>query len=412
MERLLLVGVSLRRLPIEQRERLALAGDDLSRRASSIVGAGEVVVLATCNRVEIYAAVADPGEARRHVIFELARRAGGDCAGAVTSLRDDDVVLHLCRVAAGLDSAILGEPGILRQVRVAADTAASSRSSGPLLARLFASGIRAGRRVRSETALGEHRPSFASVSVELARRERSSLAGRRVLVVGAGALAKAVAVRFRASGCDVVVVGRAVEQAAALAASVGGRAAAMDALASELAAADVAVCCTRSSGVIVTPAQVAAARAGVRSPLHVIDLALPRDVDPAVGKIEGCTLHDLDAVEEYAAAAHAYAREDKVAAEAIAHEEAARFCAWRRSRAAGTAIASLRGRAEAIRTAELARARAKLAGLNPAQRQAVEALTAQIVNKLLHEPTVRVKETADGALVPALRDLFALEDAA
>jgi glutamyl-tRNA reductase len=370
-----------------------------------------VVVLATCNRVEVYATVADPDDAKQRLISQLARRGDDDCASLVTTRTDDDVVLHLCRVAAGLDSAIVGEREILRQVRVAAEAAASSGSSNVLLDRLFAAAVRAGRRARSETALGEQRPSFAGLSVELARRKRGSLAGSRVLVIGTGALAKAVAARFRECRSEVVVVGRALEQAGALAGCVDGRAVSTDALHSELTAADVVVSCTRSSGVIVTAEQVAASRAGVAKPLHIIDLALPRDVDPAVGTIAGCTLHDLAAVERVAAA-HAEVREDQIAAEAIASEEAARFCAWRRSRAAVTAIASLRDRAEEIRTAELARARTKLAGLDPAQRRAVDVLTAQIVNKLLHEPTVRVKETPDGALVPALRDLFALEDAA
>jgi glutamyl-tRNA reductase len=412
--RLLLVGVSHRQAPAELRERLAVAAEGLSGVRPELLGARELVVLSTCNRLELY--VAADGDARPRILSELAERAGvPDAALAVTAatLVDDEVVRHLCRVAAGLDSPLLGEPEILGQVRAAAAAASAWGSCGALLDRVFACAVRAGRRARSETGLAASARSLADVSVEVATQELGALAGRPVLVVGTGAMARLAAERFRAAGCDLVVAGRAVERAAALADRVDGRAAGLDALDAELAGAAVVVCCTRSPGLVVTAEQLAAAaRAGADEPLLVLDLALPRDVDPAVATLAGCRLHDLDALQRRAAEDRVSASVDEVAAEAIAHEEAERFCAWRRSRAAVTTIASLRGRAEAIRTTELARVGSKLAELSPEQRQAVETMTAQLVNKLLHEPTVRIKQAAGGELVPALRELFALEDAA
>jgi glutamyl-tRNA reductase len=393
-ERLLLVGVSQRTAPISLRDRLALAAEDF-------VTDGELVVLSTCNRLELYAAVEDVDAAERRLVSELARRAGvleRELAAAATVAADDDAVLHLCRVAAGLDSAILGEPQILGQVR----RAAASRSSGLLLDRLFACAVRAGRRARNETGLGERPGSLAAVAANVAGEVLGDLAGRRVLVVGAGAMAELVAACFRARGAQIVVASRTRDRADALAARVAGRAAPFEALAKELAAADVLVTCTRCPHVVVTADEVAAA-----GPLLVVDLALPRDVDPAVAALDGCRLYDLDTLP-----VSSRAGADVDAAEQIVAEEAARFVAWRRSRSAVAAIASLRSLAETIRADELARMQTKLGGLSPEQRRAVETVTAQILNKLLHEPTVRVKESAGAQLVPALCHLFALEDAA
>jgi glutamyl-tRNA reductase len=391
--RLLLVGVSQRTAPIALRERLALAADDLDE--------DELVVLSTCNRLELYAAVEDVDAAERRLVSELARRAGvseRELAAALTVATDEDAVLHLCRVAAGLDSPILGEPQILGQVR----RAAGARPSGLLLDRLFACAVRAGRRARNETGLGERPGSLAAVAADVGRDVLADLAGRRVLVVGAGAMGDLVASCFSARGCRIVVTSRTLDRAAALATRVGGRAAPMEALAEAIAEADVLVSCTRCPHVVVTAEHVAAA-----TPLLVVDLALPRDVDPSAAAIPGCRLYDLDTLP-----VRSRTGADVDAAERIVAEEAARFGAWRRSRSAVAAIASLRSRAEEIRADELARMQAKLGRLSPEQRRAVETVTAQIVNKLLHEPTVRVKESAGAQLVPALRELFALEDAA
>lgn len=397
-QRLLLVGVSHPTAPIELRDRLAQAAEGL--------GGGALVVLGTCNRFELYAEVDDVDAAGRRLVSELARRAGVDrreLAAAVTVAADDDVVLHLGRVAAGLDSPILGEPQILGQVRRAAAAAAT-----PLLARLFACAVRAGRRTRNETGLGGRPGSLAAAAAGIAADCVGDLAGRRVLVVGAGTMGKLVATFFRGRGCELVVASRTHEHAAALAARVAGRPAPFERLAPELADVDVVVCCTRSPQLVVGAGEVAAAR----RPLVLIDLALPRDVDPAVAAVDGCRLFDLDAVFASTGAERAHVGRHIDAAEAIVREEAVRFNAWRRSRAAAATIASLRGRAEAIRTAELARVHAKLGTLEAEERRAVELVTTQILNKLLHVPTTRVKEADGGELVAALSRLFALEDAA
>lgn len=403
-ERLLLVGVSHRTAPIGLRDRLA-------RTADNVCVDGAHVLLSTCNRLELYVAVPDADDARRRLVAGLARAARvseRELSAVVTTATEERAVLHLCRVAAGLDSPILGEPQILAQVR----SAAAASGAGPLLSRLFASAVRAGRRARNETALGERPGSLALATVALVEERVHDLAGRRVLVVGAGAIGELVAASFRSREFDVVVTSRTHGRAAALASRIGGRAAPIETLSAELAHADVLVSCTRSPRVVVTARELAAARADVRGPLVVVDLALPRDVDPAVAALSGCSLYDLDELNRRACAETRRTDADLAAAEAIAAEEAERFCAWRRSRVAAPAIASLRSRAEAIRAAELARMQAMLETLEPRERRAVETVTTQIVNKLLHAPTVRVKEDPSAQLLPALLRLFALEEAA
>jgi glutamyl-tRNA reductase len=396
-EELLAVGVSHRTAPIALRDRLAVAVDDLAIDRPH-------VVLSTCNRLELYVEVEEP-HAEHRVVAALARAAGlpeRELAAAATAVTGERAVVHLFRVAAGLDSPILGESQILGQVR----SAAAAGGAGPLLGRLFAAAVHAGRRARHETSLGERAGSLAASTVAVAAEYLGGLDGRRVLVVGAGSIGELVAGSFRSQGCEVTVASRTHERARVLASRVNGRAMRMDALRIALAEADVVVSCTRSPGVVIGVRELAAERR-----LLVVDLALPRDVDPAVGSLPGCTLYDLDGLNARAGAAHA-PTDAELAAEAIVAEEAERFCAWRRSRSVATAITSLRGRAEAIRAAELARMRAKLDGLSPAERHAVETLTAQIVNKLLHEPTISVKQAAGEELVPALCRLFALEEAA
>lgn len=398
------MGVSHRTAPIALRDSLAVAAEELS------VGS-PVVLLSTCNRFEVYTAVTDPVAARRRLVAELARSAGipeRRLADAVTVAIDEEAVSHLFRVAAGLDSPILGEPQILGQVR----SAAGGGGASVLLGRLFAAAVRAGRRARNETGLGERPGSLAAATVSLAAEELGTLVRRRVLVIGAGAIGDLVASSFNASGCKVVVASRTRKRADFVASRAGGRAVGIESVDGELALADVLVCCTRSSRVIVHADDVAAAKSGARRRLLVVDLAVPRDVDPAVSALRDCTLVNLDGLNARAGAANAPTGAQLAAAEAVVAAEVERFGAWRRSRDVAPAITSLRGLAESIRSEELARMRAKLDQLSPAQRRAVETMTAQIVNRLLHEPTVRVKEAAGEELVPALRRLFALEEAA
>ena len=389
--RLLAVGVSHHHAPLEVRERLYLADGHAAELASEL---GAAVVLSTCNRTEVYLADGDPERVRD----ELERRSGLELGSLLARWDEGEVVTHLFRVVAGLDSLVPGESQILGQVREAYEGARTRGATGTLLNRLFEDALRAGKRVRTEAKLHELPESVAASAVELGARELAGVEGRRALLFGAGKMSELAARDLRGRGAEVVVASRTLESAQELAERVGGRAAAFDAVAVELPEADLVISATRCP----YPILHAEAVRPREKPLVLVDVAVPRDLDPAIGELEGCTLFDIDALGE-----GLVGREDEVReAESIVAEEAARFAEWRRSRDAADAIRDLRARAEEIRAEELARAGARLSELSPRERETVETLTSQIVNKLLHAPTVRAKETGS----EPLRDLFALRD--
>jgi glutamyl-tRNA reductase len=393
--RLLAIGVSHRHAPLEVRERLYLADGKAVELASDLaVDRAEAVVLSTCNRTEVYLA----GGSAPDAIAELDRRSGLSLVEVVAVLEEEDAVDHLFRVAAGLDSLVPGEAQILGQVRQAYDAALTAGTTGPLLNRLFEDALRAGKRVRTEARLAELPESVAASAVELAARALGSLEGRRALLFGAGKMSELAARDLRARGAEVVVSSRTLESAEELAERVGGSAAPFDAVAVELADADLVLSATRCPYLIL---HADAVQPRTR-PLVLIDIAVPRDLDPAIGRLDGCTLYDIDDLGEGLVGREEDVRE----AETIVAEERARFVEWRRSRSAAPAIAALRRRAEQIRAEELARAEPRLAELSERERKTVETLTAQIVNKLLHAPTVRAKRTGS----ERLRELFALHE--
>jgi len=384
------VGVSHHNAPLEVRERLFLGEGDAIALAKEL-GA---VVLSTCNRTEIYSLGGDPERARRG----LERLSGLDLGGVLESWEGDDAVEHLFRVAAGLDSLVPGEAQILGQVRLAYESALTARATGPVLNRLFEDALHAGKRVRTEAKLAEMPESVAASAVDLAENALGGLDGKRALLFGAGRMSELSARDLRGRGAEVVVSSRTLESAQELAERVGGRAAPFDAVAVELTGADVVISATRCP----YPILHAEAVQPRERPLVLIDIAVPRDLDPEIGRVEGCTLFDIDALGEGLVGREEDVRE----AERIVAEEAARFAEWRRSRGAAPAIAALRRHAEEIRAEELARAENRLGELSEHDRKVVETLTAQIVNKLLHAPTMRAKEAGS----EPLRELFALRD--
>jgi glutamyl-tRNA reductase len=415
--RLVLVGTSHKSASVELRERLHLKDAEAGALAAAVADGGEAVALSTCNRTEVY--LADDGEgAGRRALEALALRAGLDSAElreSTYAIEDEGAALHLFRVAAGLDSLIPGEAQILGQVRVAYEAACEVDAVGPALHRLFGQALRVGRRVRTETAIAENPASISSAAAELAERLLGDLQGRQVLVIGAGKMADLAAVNLAARGAEsIVVANRSPEGAARLAERFGGRAVTLDALEAELVRADLVVASTSSEGQVITADAVkrALARRDGR-PISFIDIAVPRDLDPAIGELEECHLYDIDDLQSVVDASVASRREEAVRAESIVAEEGERFLEWWRSLDVVPAIASLRARAESIRLAELERAERRLASLTPEERRAVEALTSQIVAKLLHLPTVRMKEAAaaaDGLVyAEAVRHLFDLE---
>jgi glutamyl-tRNA reductase len=389
--RLLALGVSHHHAPLEVRERLYLQDGHAAELAEAL---GEAVVLSTCNRTEIYLLGGDADRARD----ELEERSGLELDGVLARWDDGEAVLHLFRVASGLDSLVPGESQILGQVRDAYESARTRGATGALLNRLFEDALHAGKRVRTEAKLHELPESVAASAVELGVRELGGAEGKLALLFGAGKMSELAARDLRARGAEVVVSSRTLESAQDLAERVGGRAAAFDAVAVELPEADLVISATRCP----YPILHAEAVRPRKKPLVLVDVAVPRDLDPSIGELDGCTLFDIDALGEGLVGREEDVRE----AEAIVAEEAARFAEWRRSRDAAEAIRDLRTRAEEIRSEELARAGARLSKLSPRERETVETLTTQIVNKLLHAPTVRAKEAGS----EPLRDLFALRD--
>ncbi|HET6695965.1 MAG TPA: glutamyl-tRNA reductase [Gaiellaceae bacterium] len=418
--RLVLVGTSYQRAPVELRELLAYNAD-LRREALErlSVDGSEAVVLSTCNRTEVYAVDERPALAEERIYGELSGLSGltqSELAPALYSVTDEAAAVHLFRVAAGLDSMVPGEAQILGQVREAYEAAREAGTTGSTLHRLFRQALRVGKRVRTETAIGENPASVSSAAAELAERVFEGLEGRKILLIGAGKTADLTAANLISRGVgEIVVANRSPERAEALRRRLGGRAVGLDALEEELAHADVVVASTGSQGLVLSGEQVARAMKERRGrPVFFIDIAVPRDLDPAINELEDCYLYDIDDLERVVAESVAGRREEAVRAEAIVSEEADSFRAWQLSLDVVPAIASLRARAESIRQEELDRVEGRLASLSPSQRRAVEALTSQIVAKLLHQPTVRMKEAAaaaDGVLyADAVRHLFGLEE--
>jgi glutamyl-tRNA reductase len=413
---LVLVGLSHRVAPVEVRELLALPLARAAEVARELAGdEGEAVCLSTCNRTELYAAASDPDEAAARAIELLVSTSGlaeEELRGVLYRLRDEAAALHLFRVAGGLDSLVPGEGEILGQVRAAFEAGAP----GPLLDRLFRQALHAGKKVRSETAIGESPASVSSVAAALAEQVFGDLSGCRILLVGAGKTGELAARSLASRGARIAfVANRSAEKAAELAERFGGEPIALDAVPAALPRADVVVSSTSASGFVVRRPDVERILPGRRGrPLFLIDIAVPRDLDPAIHELDGCYLYDVDDLESVVVETLAGRRQEAARAEAIVAEEAERFRAWQASLDVVPAIASLRARAEAIRAAELERARARLARLSEGERAAVESITAQIVNKLLHLPTVRMKEAAAGAdgatYADAVRHLFGLED--
>lgn len=415
---LLVVGLSHRYAPIEVRERVALTGDQAAELSRRLAGEeGEAVCLSTCNRTEIYGADPDGEAAEERAIAALSEISGipqEELGAIVYRLREDDVPSHLFRVAAGLDSLVPGEGEILGQVRDAFEHGAS----GVLLDRLFRGAIHAGRKVRTETAIGEVPASVAAAAAALAEQLFGDLSACSVMLLGAGKTGELAAGSLAEHGAKIdLVANRSPAKAEQVATRYGGVTVALEEIAQRLPDVDVVVSSTSARGFVLRRADVEPTlRSRKGRPLFLIDIAVPRDIDPEVHQLEGVYVYDIDDLEAVVIESAPGRAGEAARAEAIASTEAARFVDWRASREVAPAIALLRARAEEIRSGELERARARLGRLTAAELRAVESITSRIVDKLLHVPTVRLKEAAagaDGALTASVvRDLFDLtEDA-
>jgi glutamyl-tRNA reductase len=393
--RLVLVGTSHHHAPVELREQVALDREDAQVLSARLAEAGrEAVCLSTCNRTELYVAAADAEQAELDAVAALASLEP-DVEQALYRLHDRAAAHHLFRVAAGLDSLVPGEGEILGQVRFAHEVG----TTGPLLDRVFRQALHTGRKVRAETAIGESPASVSAAAAALADQVFGSLEGRSILLLGAGKVSEQAARNLRSRGAEITLVANSKTE--------------RERIDEQLAAVDVVIASTSSPGLVLEAATVADAvrsRRGRR--LLLVDLAVPRDLDPAIAELEGCYLYDIDDLEQIVVETLSLRRREAERAEAIVAAEAEKFHEWHASLDVVPAIASLRARAEEIREAELQKAESLLGRLDESQRRAVEAVTTQIVNKLLHLPTVRMKQAAaaaDGVLyAEAVRHLFGL----
>jgi glutamyl-tRNA reductase len=395
MIRLVLVGTSHHHAPVELREQVALDRENAQALSGRLAEAGrEAACLSTCNRTELYVAADDAEQAELDAVAELASLEP-DVEQALYRLHDRAAAHHLFRVAAGLDSLVPGEGEILGQVRLTHEVG----TTGPLLDRVFRQALHTGRKVRAETAIGESPTSVSAAAVALADQVFGSLGGRSILLLGAGKVSEQAARNLRSRGAEITLVANSKTE--------------RERIDEQLAVVDVVIASTSSPGLVLEAATVADAvrsRRGRR--LLLVDLAVPRDLDPAIAELEGCYLYDIDDLEQIVVETLSLRRREAERAEAIVAAEAEKFHEWHASLDVVPAIASLRARAEEIREAELQKAEALLGRLDESQRRAVEAVTTQIVNKLLHLPTVRMKQAAaaaDGVLyAEAVRHLFGL----
>jgi glutamyl-tRNA reductase len=399
---LLVVGLNHRTVPVEllermtvPEERLAKALHDLAAREHLL----EVVLLSTCNRTEIYARCTHFHAAVGDVRDFLGAHSGADpdeFGDHLYTYYDEAAVAHLFSVAAGLDSMIVGESEILGQVRDAWQAAVREQTAPQLLSRMFKHAVESGKRVRTETGISRHPVSIPSAAVAVAGEYLGDLDRARVLVIGAGQMGSGLASTLRSRGvAQVFVANRTFDRAEQLANKIGARAIPLTEIADTLVDTDVLLTSTASSEVLVERAMVEmvmACRDG--RPLLVVDVALPRDVDPGVGDIPDVTLLDLDDLKEYAQRSADRRRGEIGKVRAILAAEIERYRAERAAREVGPLVTSLRELAEDTRQGELDRFRAKLAKLDPEARELIDAITKGLVNKLLHEPTVRVKDAA------------------
>jgi glutamyl-tRNA reductase len=420
-DNLLTLGVNHKTAPVALRERLALPAGRSAAVLNELVAheaIQEAVAISTCNRTEIYLVAADQVAAESEALAILSRQADirpTELFGRLYSLRGAEAVRHLFEVASGLDSMIVGEAEVQGQVKRAYEVALAEGATGPVANRLFRDALAAGKRVRTETALGRTRSSVSSVAVELAQATLGDLETKRVLVIGAGENGELTAEALHRAGVHTVfVANRRYDRAIGLAQRFGGQAVRFDDLPTELLDADIVVSCTSSPHQIVGRDELSLVmeqRPG--KPLLLIDIAVPRDIEPAVRDIQGITLYDMDdlqrAVDRKLSVQEAEARK----ARSLIDQDVEGFERWLASLDVLPTIAALRERADSIVEQVLHENERRWESLGEADRERVEVLARAVVQRLLHEPTLRLKRSVGDedayVYVQALHELFGLD---
>jgi glutamyl-tRNA reductase len=417
----LVIGVNHRSSPVALLERLTLAPEKLGKAVAGLAlrdNIREAVVLSTCNRTEVYCVTelfhGAYGDVR-DFLCEISELSVEELTPHMYSQHDAAAVTHLFEVAAGLDSAVLGESEILGQVRTAWQTAQREGAARTALNLLFRSAIETGKRARSETAIGRGTASISHAAVEMVTDVYGDLAGKRVLVLGAGTMGEGVAVALRrAGGADIVVANRSVERGVALAERVEGVAVGFDNIVEAIAAADIVVTGTGSGEPVITTSLMTAALAHRNPPseLHIVDIAMPRDVEVGVADLGGVTVLDLDDLRDWADRGLAHRAKEADRVRVIVNEEVEDFTLESTARQAAPLVASMHEAAERVRAGEVERFTSRLHQLGEDERSTIESLTRAIVAKLLHEPSIRLKSQAGTPQgernAAAVRDLFDL----
>jgi glutamyl-tRNA reductase len=419
MSELLAIGISHKTAPVEVRERLALTDTRASEFVRDLHGVSEiqeVVALSTCNRTELYLVVDDPVEAESTVLGMLARQASirpTALTGAIYSHRNCEAARHLYRVSSGLESMIVGEDQIQGQVKRAYDAALERETTGPLTNHLFRAALATGKRVRTETAIGEGHISLPSVSAMLARETLGDLHGRRVVIIGTGESSELAARALADAGGELVFVAtRRRDRAVSLASRYDATSVSFDELPEALIGADIVVSATSSPHLLIEARELAEVQAerGNR-PLLIIDLAVPRDVDSSCSEVVGVSLFDVDDLEAVVARNRKVRQGEARRAEGIVEEEIQSFATWLGSLEVLPTLAALRTHATEIAAQVVAENDGRWESASERDLERVDAISRAIVNRLLHHPTLRIKELRDDrvhARMALVRDLFGL----
>lgn len=427
MSELLALGTSYKTAPVAVRERLALTTGQGDRFAQELVADADVreaVAISTCNRTEFYLVVGDSLAAESALLTKLARKTGirpTELSSVVYAPRNCDAARHLFRVTSGLESMIIGEAEIQGQVKQAYEGALAAGTTGPLTNRVFTAALQTGKRVRSETAIGASRTSVSSVAVDLARDAVGGLEDKRVVIVGAGETAELTAQALKSHGVSTIfVANRRASRARALAETVGGSVVPLDDLPEHLAQADVVVAATSSPHPLIGVDELeVVVRQRTGRPLVLIDLAVPRDVEPACGDLRGVTLFDIDDLQRIVAGNLSIREGERESANEIVEEEIRRFASWLGQLDVLPTIAALREQGRDVVEGVLAENAARWESASPRDLARVEAVARAVMQRLLHEPTLRLKALADAdedhpghGRLEIVRELFGLESGA
>jgi glutamyl-tRNA reductase len=414
---LLCVGISHKTAPVAVRERLSLSTKEAGQLCADLVATEDVreaVAISTCNRTELYVVVSDPVRAETDILARLTQRAHirpTELADALYAPRNCDAARQLFRVVSGLESMIVGEAEIQGQAKRAYEAALAAGTTGPLTNRLFTAALQTGKRVRSETAIGEGKGSVSTVAVTLARDVVGDLAARNVVIIGAGETAELTAQALAEEGVRTIfVANRRADRARSLAGRFGGTVSSLHDLPERLAEADIVVASTASPHPIIgVDALEVVTRERDGRPLVLIDIAVPRDVEPACGDLDGVALYDIDDLQAVVARNRQVREAERVQAEEVVEDEIQRFARWMGQLDVLPTIAALREHGASIVEQVLGENAGRWESLSPRDRARIEAVARSVMQRLLHEPTIRLKGEGGHGRVQLARELFGLD---